>query len=75
MGEHRAADEVGNDALPVENVPDQQHEGIDAIFGAVTEVTANMGQAQSRLSGTVSATAEVKAVSSEILTILKSYRV
>ena len=54
---------------------DQQHEGIDAIFGAVTEVTANMGQAQSRLSGTVSATAEVKAVSSEILTILKSYRV
>ena len=54
---------------------DQQHEGIDAIFSAVTEVTANMGQAQSRLSGTVSATAEVKAVSSEILTILKSYRV
>jgi methyl-accepting chemotaxis protein len=54
---------------------DQQHAGINAIFGAVSEVTANMGQAQSRLSGTVSATAEVKAVSSEILTILKSYRV
>ena len=54
---------------------DQQHAGIDAIFSAVTEVTANMGQAQTRLSGTVSATAEVKAVSNEILTILKSYRV
>jgi methyl-accepting chemotaxis protein len=54
---------------------DQQHAGIDAIFGAVTEVTANIGQAQTRLSGTVSATAEVKAVSSEILTILESYRV
>jgi methyl-accepting chemotaxis protein len=54
---------------------DQQHTGIDAIFGAVTEVTANLGQAQTRLAGTVSATAEVKAVSNEILTILKSYRV
>ena len=54
---------------------DQQHAGIDAIFGAVTEVTGNMGQAQTRLSGTVSATAEVKAVSNEILAILESYRV
>jgi methyl-accepting chemotaxis protein len=54
---------------------DQQHAGINAICGAVTEVTANMGQAQSRLSGTVNATAEVKEVSREILTILKSYRV
>ena len=54
---------------------DQQHAGIDAIFGAVTELTANMGQAQARLSGTVSATGEVKAVSDEILAILESYRV
>jgi methyl-accepting chemotaxis protein len=53
---------------------DQQHAGIDAIFGAVSDVTANMGEAQNRLSGTVSATAEVKAVSNEILTILESYR-
>jgi hypothetical protein len=41
----------------------------------VTELTANMGQAQARLSGTVSATGEVKAVSDEILAILESYRV
>jgi methyl-accepting chemotaxis protein len=54
---------------------DQQHAGIDAIFSAVNELTANIGQAQARLSGTVSATAEVKAVSDEILTILDSYRV